>query len=126
MAVVGARSRSGRLALFGIFGWYISLAVFIQYDTKLAGFTVLFIMGICHSFGMISMSVLLLAATESRFRGRVMGVRMLAVYGLPVGLLASGGLIEWIGFWDTASLYIAAGILLTLYTVWRWRDAFWR
>ncbi|MEE2761348.1 MAG: MFS transporter [Pseudomonadota bacterium] len=126
MAVIGARGHSGYLSLSGILGWYICLATFIQYDTKLAGFTVLFIMGICHSFGMISMSVLLLDATESRFRGRVMGVRMLAVYGLPVGLLASGGLIEWIGFRATASLYIVAGVLLTLYTVWRWRHAFWR
>jgi len=32
-------------------------------------------------------------ASES-FRGRVMGVRMMVIYGLPLGLLAAGSLID--------------------------------
>ena len=102
------------------------MAVFIQFETKNAGFAVLMVMGVVHSFGMISMTVMLLHAVDARYRARVMGVRMLAVYGLPIGLLASGGLIEWIGFRATASIYISVGIVLTLVIAYRWRAAFWR
>ena len=31
--VAGARGHSGRMSLFGIWSWYICLAVFIQFDT---------------------------------------------------------------------------------------------
>jgi hypothetical protein len=126
MAVTGARGHAGRMSLFGVLGWYIFLAVFIQFHTLLAGFLTLMVMGLAHSLGMISMSVLLLNATAARYRGQVMGVRMLAVYGLPIGLLASGVLIEWIGFKMTASIYIATGMVLTLAIAYRWRAAFWR
>ncbi|MFP6734473.1 MAG: MFS transporter [Rhodospirillales bacterium] len=126
MAVAGARGHSGRMSLFGIWGWYICLAVFIQFDNKFAGFMVLMVMGVSHSLGMISMSVLLLDATDARYRGWVMGVRMLAVYGLPIGLLASGVLIEWIGFKATASIFIATGTVLSLAIAYRWRAEFWR
>ena len=86
---------------------------------------VLMVMGVFHSLGMISMSVLLLDATDARYRGWVMGVRMLAVYGLPIGLLASGVLIEWIGFKATASIFIATGTVLSLAIAYRWRAEFW-
>jgi hypothetical protein len=39
---------------------------------------------------MISMTGSLLTAAGDRFRGRVMGARMLAVYGLPLGLIGAG------------------------------------
>jgi len=55
----------------------------------------------------------------------MMGIRMLAIWGLPAGLLLSGPLINAIGFRATAMLYPAAGIVLTLLMVWHWRDALW-
>ena len=56
------------------------------------------------------MSVLLLHSAGERFRGRVMGVRMLAIYGVPIGLLVAGGLIEQIGFAETARSIALIGI----------------
>jgi hypothetical protein len=55
-----------------------------------------------------------------------MGVRMLAVYGLPVGLLIAGWLIERFGFAAAASLYVALGILFAAVIAWRWRTSLWR
>jgi hypothetical protein len=54
-----------------------------------------------------------------------MGMRMLAIYGLPIGLLAAGALIERIGFVATATLYCVVGIALTLAIALRWREALW-
>jgi len=50
---------------------------------------------------------------------------MLAIYGLPVGLLASGVLIERFGYVAMASGYCAAGFAATLGIAFWWRDAIW-
>jgi hypothetical protein len=54
-----------------------------------------------------------------------MGVRMLAVYGLPIGLLLSGPLVERIGFSLTGSLYSLLGIVFTLVIAVSWRAHLW-
>jgi hypothetical protein len=68
---------------------------------------------------------MLLHSAGARFRGRVMGVRMLAIYGVPLGLLAAGALIDRIGFAETASLYCVIGLALTLLIALRWRADLW-
>ena len=73
-----------------------------------------------------SMSVTLLIATLPEIRGRVMGVRMLAVFGLPIGLVVAGALVEEVGFPIQATLYAGLGLLMTAAIVYRWRDALWR
>jgi hypothetical protein len=90
------------------------------------GAVVLIPMGIAQSFTMISMAVSLLSASDDRFRGRVMGVRTLAVYGLPIGLMAAGGLVERIGFPATVTLYSAVGLSFTALIGSKWRASMWR
>jgi hypothetical protein len=58
---------------------------------------------------------------QDRFRGRVMGLRMLAVYGLPVGLVASGPLVAWFGFAATGLLYAGLALACVAGIAWRWR-----
>jgi hypothetical protein len=53
-----------------------------------------------------------------------MGVRMLAIYSLPLAL-AAGSLIGDIRFAATASLHAAAGIALMLAIVLHWRADLW-
>jgi hypothetical protein len=74
---------------------------------------------------MISIAVILMRTASEHFRGRVMGVRMLAIYSLPLGLLAAGNLIGEIGFVTTASLYAITGLLLMLVIVLHWRAELW-
>ena len=54
-----------------------------------------------------------------------MGVRMLAIYGVPIGLLAAGAMIERLGFAVTASLYCIVGGALTLLIALHWRRDLW-
>jgi hypothetical protein len=63
--------------------------------------------GFSQSLAMISITVILMRTASEHFRGRVMGVRMLAIYSLPLGLLAAGSLIGEIGFAATGTLYAA-------------------
>ena len=74
---------------------------------------------------MVPMAVILLRTADPAFRGRVMGVRMLAVYGLPLGMLLSGPMIEHVGFAVTGSLFSLVGITFTLLIAAYWRDHLW-
>ena len=86
---------------------------------------VLLIAGFAQSLAMVPMSVILLRTAEDRLRGRVMGVRMLAVYALPIGLLAAGVLIQYLGFGATVAIYCAVGVSCVLLVALRWRDHLW-
>jgi hypothetical protein len=50
---------------------------------------------------------------------------MLVIYGLPLGLLAAGALIDEVGFAATASLYAVAGLALMLGIAFYWRADLW-
>jgi len=62
---------------------------------------------------------------SERFRGRVMGVRMMVIYGLPIGLLAAGSLIDLIGYSATGTLYAALGLALMMAVALHWREDLW-
>jgi hypothetical protein len=68
---------------------------------------------------------MLLHVAGERYRGRVMGVRMLAIYGMPVGLVAAGPLVQAIGYVPTATLYCLLGVVLTIAIALRWRADLW-
>lgn len=125
MAFTGGARHAGRLMLVSVVVWYGFNMAFAMQDGPVAGFWTLVAIGFLQSLAMISMAVVLLRVTAEPFRGRVQGVRMLAVYGLPVGLLVSGGLIELIGFQTTVAIYSGFGLLTAVIVGIRWRQTIW-
>jgi SNF family Na+-dependent transporter len=81
--------------------------------------------GISQSMSMITIAVILMRTADERFRGRVMGVRMLTIYGLPFGLMAAGSLIDQVGFVATATLYVAVGLSMLAAVALHWRADLW-
>ena len=75
---------------------------------------------------MVPLAALLLRTSDPALRGRVMGIRMFAIYALPIGLLAAGPLLKSIGYAGTALVYCTIGIGFTLLIAWRWRAHLWR
>jgi len=55
----------------------------------------------------------------------VMGMRMLAIWGLPLGLLTAGPIIEHLGYAPTALLYSTLGLAATFAIGYRGRRALW-
>ena len=125
MAVTGGAKRPGRYVLVGMLVWYALILIFAQQDSKLPGVAMLALIGMTQGTVMITMAVILLRATPAQFRGRVMGVRMLAVYGLPTGLMGYGVLIGWIGFSTAVSLSAVIGLLMVGVIGFRWRGVIW-
>jgi MFS family permease len=105
--------------------WYAVLLVFGHVGGLGAGIVALMLAGFVQNVVMISMTASLIAAAGHRFRGRVMGVRTLAVYGLPLGLMASGALIDLIGYPLTISVSSALGLVFTCLIGIKWRASLW-
>jgi MFS family permease len=121
----GARIRPARTMVACALLWFVGNLVFSWVETPRIGEPLLFVIGFIQSFCMVPMAVILLRTADPAFRGRVMGVRMLAVYGLPMGLLLSGPLVEQLGFALTGTLYSLFGIVVTVLIASRWRDQLW-
>ncbi len=117
--------RAQRVVLAAAVLWHVAIIIFALTPTRVSGMAVLFTVGTFQSMTMVALSVALLGAAAERFRARVMGVRMLAVYGLPVGLLIAGYLIKGIGFVATISVFGVIGVVGTLLIGRRWRGALW-
>jgi hypothetical protein len=117
--------RVARLLIGASVTWYAMLLVFAQIRTVPAAMACLILAGIAQSMSMISIAVILMRSSSVYFRGRVMGVRMMVIYGLPLGLLAAGSLIDLIGFIATATLYAASGLALMLLIALHWREDLW-
>jgi predicted MFS family arabinose efflux permease len=125
LAALRNKVRSGRTMIAASIAWHACLFAFVFMTDPRAGMALLVCAGFLQSFSMISLAFMLLKTTEPGIRGRVMGVRMLAIYSLPIGLMLAGVLIPKIGYVATAGGYAGAGILLTLVIGIVFRDSVW-
>ena len=105
--------------------WYAMLLVFAQLHNATFGIPVLVLTGCVQSFALVPMSVLIIRSSDERYRGGVLGLRMLAVYGLPLGLLAAGSLIAHFGFTAMSTSYALFGITMIGLILLRWRHEIW-
>jgi predicted MFS family arabinose efflux permease len=118
-------AKTARLMAVAAILWHMLLLIFAQVATIAVAIPFLFCVGFVQSLAMIALTVLLVRDSSERFRGRVMGVRMMAIYTLPIGLMLAGMLIETIGFALTASLYAGTGLVLSALITFLWRDSLW-
>ena len=115
----------GRQMIVCTFGWYAFLFLFAQIEHPALGMLVLFCSGCIQAAGLVPMSGILLRNSDSRFHGRVMGIRMLALYSNLPGLLLAGPLISRTGYAGAASLYCLVGVFFTAWITLHWRSALW-
>lgn len=125
MAVVPPVRLPGRALLFGCFAWHGLLLLFALSGWLATSFALLVAVGLMQSFSMVVMSMLLLRETGDRFRGRVMGLRSLVIYGLPVGLLATGAIAERHGAPLALAVSATLGMALTALIA-AWLRDMWR
>jgi Na+/melibiose symporter-like transporter len=121
----GSTVRAARTMIVTCVMWYLLLLWFAQIGDHTPGTGVLVLVGVAQSFSQVSMQTMLLRSSEAHVRGRIMGLRQLAIYGLPIGLLISGPLIAHFGWRATASVYCVTGLALTLLIAYRWRAHLW-
>jgi hypothetical protein len=88
--------------------------LFSQSQWLSVSLTILLVAGVGQSFSMVNLDTLLLRLPPAELRGRIMGVRSMAVYGLPMGLLLVGALADILG--APAALFVIAlgGVAMTV------------
>ena len=118
--------RAARTMVLAGGAWLFMLIVFAQTRTLLAGVAVLFVAGVAHNLCLMPIAAVMLRGSADEMRGRVMGMRMLAIWGLPIGLLLAGPLVAGFGFTIAVSTYGLVGLALVLAIALRWRDGVWR
>jgi len=117
--------RVARLMIGGTLAWYFMLLVFVEVKAMPVAMLCLMLAGFAQSLSMISAAVILMRTASAHLRGRVMGVRMMVIYGLPVGLMTAGSLIDLIGFPATGTIYAASGLATMIAIALRWRADLW-
>jgi hypothetical protein len=122
----GFRMRAARTMLWSGCVWFVAVVLFGQTTTFALGLALLFASGFVQSFCLSPLAAVMLRSSSEAMRGRVMGLRMLAIWGLPLGLLAAGPLVATYGLPVTAFVYGGLGLAGTVAIAWRWRDALWR
>jgi hypothetical protein len=106
--------------------WFVLDLCFANISHMYLGMVLLIGAGFAQSLCLTPLAAVMLRGTEQAYRGRVMGMRMLAIWGLPLGLLMSGPLINNFGFHITASVYSLIGLVLTVVMTYYWRVYLWR
>lgn len=122
----GGTMRAARVMLLACVVWYIMLLSFAHTTHPVPGIAALFLAGCAQSVSQVPMAALLLRLSDVNYRGRIMGIRMLAIYGNLPGLLISGPLIAYFGYPVTATFYCMIGVVFTLIIGYRWRTQLWR
>ena len=122
----GRHIRPGRMILAFCAVWYVLVLVFVQMPGPTSGSVALMLCGLAQSLCLVPLSAMLLRSSDERYRGGVMGVRQLMIYGVPIGLLAAGPSIAHFGFPMTATLYGVISLAVTLWIGLKWRSHLWR
>jgi hypothetical protein len=117
--------RAGRAMLIAAAVWFVAILFFGQSRAMGPGLVLLFLSGVAQSFCMTPLAAVMLRSASDEMRGRVMGIRMLAIWGLPLGLLAAGPVIAHLGYPAATVLYAGGGLAATLAIAYRWRAALW-
>ena len=117
--------RAARVMLWTAAAWFATILLFGQTQSMGPGLVLLFFSGFVQSFCLTPLAAVILRSSSDEMRGPVMGIRMLAIWGLPFGLLAAGPIIEWLGYAACTLIYAGLGLAATVAIGRRWRRALW-
>lgn len=122
----GRPLRAARVMLRSAVLWFTAILFFGLTTSLPVGIALLFFAGFVQSYCMTPLAAIMLRGADESMRGRVMGARMLAIWGLPLGLGAAGPLIARYGFPATTVLYAVLGLAATFVIGYGWRHSLWR
>jgi hypothetical protein len=97
LAARGRVARPGIFVVLAVLLWISSLLFFSQSSWLFASMAILLTAGVAQSISLVTVDTQLLRLPPAELRGRIMGVRSMAVYGLPMGLLMAGALADVLG-----------------------------
>ena len=104
----------GKFLIIFIFIWHILMLGTSLFTIKLIIICILILFGISSSITMVNMSILILSITDKNMIGRIIGIRQLAIFTLPVGLILSGYMIDKTGIISSIQIMSVIGIIISI------------
>lgn len=126
MSRIGHLVRPARAMLLYGASWCLALMLFAHTTTLALGLPVLLLAGLAQGLGQTAMATMLIRTCDAQFRGRLMGIRMLMIYGNMPGLMLAGWLIPRLGYPLLATLYGVLALCLVVLVTVRWHTHLWR
>ena len=114
LSIKNLSNNPGKLIFISLFLWHCIMLITSIVKSKLFLSIILFMYGVAGSISMISMAVLILSIAQKNMIGRIIGIRQLAIFTLPIGLIISGYLIDVIGIVISLQVVTISGLILTL------------
>jgi predicted MFS family arabinose efflux permease len=114
MVAMGTIQRAGPMMLIGTLLWQCFILVFALTPNYYLAIGVLLFVGMAQTMSLTNISIMLLGMGSREMRGRVMGLRSLAVAPLFFGSFLSGIAAEHTGAPQTAIMCAVVGILIVL------------
>ena len=102
----------GKLLILAVIFWHLSMVAFSSSGTFYLSLALLMITGASFSSGQVLMLTLILKTTMPEFRGRILGLRSLAIYSFTFGSMNSGAMAGVWGAPWAANINAAIGIVL--------------
>jgi sugar phosphate permease len=103
----------------------VALFLFGQTRSVAVALALLFAAGFVQSFCITPIAAIVLRSSSDEMRARVMGMRMVAIWGLPLGLLGAGPVIVRFGYSASTLIYAGVGLAATIAIGYWWRHALW-
>jgi MFS family permease len=114
MVRLGSMQRAGQMMVWGTFAWGLLTLVFAFIPRYELALLLLVVVGIVQTFSLTNMTIMLLNTSTADMRGRVMGLRSLAVAPHFLGGLLSGAVAEHFGAPQAAMVCGIVGMAVTL------------
>ena len=118
------RDKPGKILIFFMIIWHVLMITTSLFPVKTIMFVLLILFGSSTAICTILLTMLILTITEKKMIGKIMGIRQLAIFAFPIGLLAGGYMIDQIGLEFSIQAIGFLGLVLSILIGYRSKKLF--
>ena len=105
---------TGYLCILAVIGWHGTMIVFATSTNFYLSVGILVVTGMMFSSTLVLILTVLMQTAQPEYRGRIMGLRTLAIYAHAFGSLAAGAIAGTLGAPATATIIGIGGIVMVI------------
>ena len=106
--------KPGKILIFFMTIWHLLMIATSLFPVKTIMFVLLILFGSSTSISMILLTMLILSITEKKMIGKIMGIRQLAIFAFPFGLVIGGYMIDQLGIVYSIQIIGIFGLLMSI------------
>ncbi len=107
LSMVRNLRRVGLLMIGAVVAWHVTILLFTASSSFAFALVILIFTGMAFGSTQVFILTALLRTAQAEFRGRVMGLRSMAIFGFTIGSMTSGGMA---GLWGAPAAAMVVGL----------------